>query len=69
MVYLADIEGYAYREIAQATGTPMGTVRSRLHRARRQLRDLVSGYPDASRPTAPRPTRHRPSEPVRIRPA
>jgi len=68
VVYLADIEGYAYREIAQATGTPMGTVRSRLHRARRQLRDLLSGHVDASRPTAPGPTRHRPSEPVRILP-
>jgi RNA polymerase sigma-70 factor, ECF subfamily len=53
VVYLADIEGYAYREIAQATGMPMGTVRSRLHRARRELRDLLSGHPDASRPTAP----------------
>ena len=59
MVYLADMEGYAYWEIAQATGMPIGTVRSRLHRARRQLRDLLSGHPDASRPTAPAPTRHR----------
>jgi RNA polymerase sigma-70 factor, ECF subfamily len=46
VVYLADIEGYAYREIAQVTGTPMGTVRSRLHRARRELRDLLGGHAD-----------------------
>jgi RNA polymerase sigma-70 factor, ECF subfamily len=58
VVYLADIEGYAYREIAQATGTPLGTVRSRLHRARRQLRELLGGNADASRPDpqhGPRP--------------
>jgi RNA polymerase sigma-70 factor, ECF subfamily len=41
VVYLADVEGYGYREIAGITGTPLGTVASRLHRARRQLRDLL----------------------------
>src|ERR1700720_3620214 len=34
-VYLADIEGYPYREIAEMMGTPVGTVMSRLHRGRR----------------------------------
>ena len=38
---LYDIEGVAYGEIAQALGIPEGTVKSRIHRARRELREKL----------------------------
>lgn len=44
VVYLADVEGFAYKEIAEIVGVPAGTVMSRLHRGRKQLREKLSDY-------------------------
>jgi RNA polymerase sigma-70 factor (ECF subfamily) len=45
-VTLRDVEGLSYREIAELTGAPIGTVESRIFRARQQLRSALAALMD-----------------------
>jgi RNA polymerase sigma-70 factor, ECF subfamily len=42
VLYYADVEGLRYSDIADLLGVPLGTVMSRIHRARRRLRDVLT---------------------------
>jgi RNA polymerase sigma factor (sigma-70 family) len=44
VVILRDVEGLAYEEIAEALELPIGTVRSRLHRARLDLKEKLERF-------------------------
>jgi RNA polymerase sigma-70 factor (ECF subfamily) len=51
VVYYADVEGLKYTQIAEIMDTPKGTVMSRLHRGRRQLRTLLDNVGTSTRTT------------------
>lgn len=44
IILLSDIEGFTYEEMAKIIGIPIGTVRSRLHRARNMMKDKIKEY-------------------------
>ena len=44
VIILADLEGFTYEEMAKILDIPIGTVRSRLHRARHLLKDTLKSY-------------------------
>lgn len=44
VVVLVDVEGLDYQEVSLAVGTPLGTIKSRLARARLRLRDCLQGF-------------------------
>jgi RNA polymerase sigma-70 factor, ECF subfamily len=58
-VLLADVDGFAYKEIAEILDIPVGTVMSRLHRGRKAMQRALYDYAEAKGlavPTSQRPT-------------
>lgn len=45
-IVLFDVEGYSYDEIAEISGAAVGTIKSRLHRARARLHQILSEHPE-----------------------
>lgn len=52
VIVLREMEGFDYQEIAETIGVPIGTVRSRLFRARLQLKEALAGALGESEPAA-----------------
>ena len=46
-VLLADVEGFSYKEIAEITDVPIGTVMSRIHRGRRALQKALHNFAES----------------------
>ena len=53
-VVLCDVHDMTYEEIAEVTGWPLGTVRSRIHRGRKTMRDYLGAEPLSDDLDAPR---------------
>jgi len=67
-IYLADVEGYPYRDVAEMLEIPIGTVMSRLHRGRSKLRKRLAAYAPEPRPAqlaaGPVPAQGAPARPA-----
>ena len=60
-VYLADVEGFAYKEIAEILDVPIGTVMSRLHRGRKAMQKQLYEYASARGLVEPTPRQTEPT--------
>ncbi|HET9894843.1 MAG TPA: sigma-70 family RNA polymerase sigma factor [Streptosporangiaceae bacterium] len=66
-VYLADVQGYRYGEIADIMGSPLGTVMSRIHRGREMLRMKLRAYAATERAAQLRAAPAQPRRPAQAR--